>query len=88
MEDHEIENSIKAVLIGSHYELMSFNRNHECFGNMAATIRTGKSKFNLVSDRGDIMCNGKLIFTSSYHMEGEDDSPIFLIKAIKQLVAN
>lgn len=86
MEDQEIEKSIIAVLSGTPYALVSFKRNHEYFGNMIATIRTRKSKFNFVSDRGDIMCNDKLIFTSSYHIEGEDDSPLFLIKAIKQLV--
>ena len=86
MEDHEIEKSILAILSGTAYELLSFERNHEFFGNMIATIKMGKLKFSFVSDRGDIMCNGKLIFASAYHIAGEDDTPKYLIKAIEQFV--
>ena len=42
---------------------------------MIAKIKSGKKEYIFVSDRGDIVCNDKNIFTdSSYHVVGEDDT--------------
>ena len=86
MEDYQIKASILTILEGTPYELCCFERNRMCFGNIIAKIKIGAYEHCFTTDRGDIYCNDKLIFSSAYHVVGEDDSPKYLIKAIEQLV--
>lgn len=86
MEDHQIKASILNILAGTFYELSYFDRNHMCFGNMIVKIKIGTHIHCFISDRGDIYRNEKLVFSSDYHVAGEDDSPKYLIKAIEQFV--
>lgn len=88
MNDEDIEKSIINILKDSKYKLLNFERNHSYFGNMIAVIKLGFEKHIFLSDRGDIYYNGNLIFTSDYHVIGEDDSPEYFLKAINQLVQN
>lgn len=75
------------MLNGTSFELLHFERNHGVFGNMLAKIKSGKKEYTFISDRGDIFCNDDIIFTdSSYHIAGEDDSSVYLLKAIEQLI--
>lgn len=87
MNDDEIRQGIMDKLNGTSFELLYFERNHKAFGNMIAKIKSGKKEYIFVSDRGDIVCNDKNIFTdSSYHVVGEDDTPVYLLKAIEQFI--
>lgn len=86
MSDEEIKQNIIKILSDTSYNLYSFERNHYCFGNMVAIIKLGIKKYTFVSDRGEILCNGKVAFAHDYHVAGEDDSPVYFLKAIEQLV--
>lgn len=86
MSDEEIKQSIIKILSDTSYNLLSFERNHGCFGNMVAIIKLGIKKYTFVSDRGEILCNGNVAFTSDYHVAGEDDTPVYFLKVIEQLV--
>ncbi len=86
MEDCQIKAGILHILEGPSYELLHFERNHMFFGNMIAKIKAGGREYCFISDRGDILCNGKVVFSSAYHIAGEDDSPKYFLKAIEQLI--
>jgi hypothetical protein len=86
MNDEEIKQCIINILKDTSYNLLSFERNHSCFGNMVAIIKLGIKKYTFISDRGDILCNGNVVFISDYHVAGEDDTPVYFLKAIEQLV--
>lgn len=86
MEDHQIEAYILNLLKGTPYELLCFKRDQIFFGNMVTKIKTGNRVYTFIADRGDIFCDDRIVFTSAYHVAGEDDSPKYLIKAIEQLI--
>ncbi len=75
-----IENS----LLNTKYRLISFERDHSCFGNIIVVIEKGIKKFRFVTDRGDIYCNYDLIIPHGYHEAGKDDTPQYLVEAIKK----
>ena len=87
MNDDEIKQSIMKMLNGTSFELLHFERDHKAFGNMIAKIKSGKKEYAFISDRGDIFCNDDTIFIdSSYHVAGEDDTPVYFLKAIDQVL--
>jgi hypothetical protein len=86
MNDHEIRQGILKKLNGTSFKLLHLERNHKAFGNMIAKIKSENKEYDFISDRGDIYCNDDIIFTASYHITGEDDSPVYLLKAIEQLI--
>lgn len=87
MNDDEIRQGILKKLNGTSFELLHFERNHKAFGNMIAKIKSENKEYDFISDRGDIYCNGDIILTALYHIAEEDDSPVYLLKAIEQLIS-
>ena len=86
LNDDEIKGRIIQTLEGTDFTLVSFERNHEFFGNMIAVIKSSKKKYTFITDRDDIFCNKKLIKPHGYHVVGEDETPAYLIKAIKDKI--
>lgn len=86
MNDKDIILRIEKVLEGTKYELKLFERDKQMFGNMVVKIESSDSKYVFVTDRGDIFCNHKLVIEHGYHIAGEDDTPIYLLKAIKTII--
>ena len=84
MTDDEIIKMIQSAIEFTDFKIISFNRNHEVFGNMNLIIENNKQRLEYITDRDDILSNSKLIFNNGYHVAGEDDCPLFLIKAIKE----
>lgn len=86
MNDKEIIQDIESILEGTEYKLKSFDRNHGTFGNMIVQIESPNFKYSFITDRDDIFCNNDLVIAHGYHVAGEDDTPIYLAKAIKTLI--
>jgi len=87
MNDNEIRQRILEILTDTSFELLHFERDHIAFGNMIAKIKSEKKEYTFISDRDDIYCNDDIMFPDySYHIAGEDDSPIYLLKAIGQIL--
>ena len=86
--DEEIKSLINQILEGTDFKLISFERNHEMFGNMIVNIQSEKEKYTFSTDRGDIWCNDndRHSIHAGYHNAGQDDTPTYLIKAIKNTV--
>ena len=85
-KDNEVIKQINQILEGTDFKLISFDRNDEFFGNMIAVIKSPKKKYTFVSDRDDIFCNEKLVIPHGYHIAGLDDTPTYLVKAIKETI--
>jgi hypothetical protein len=83
MPDDEIMKMISDTIVCTDYKIISFNRNHECFGNMVLVLANKKQRLEYVTDKDDIFFNSKLVICHGYHVAGEDDCPLYLIKAIK-----
>jgi hypothetical protein len=86
MTDNEIIKMIQNAIASTDFKIMSFNRNHECFGNMDLIIANNKQKLEYITDRGDVFCNSKLVVMHGYHVAGEDETPLHLIQAIKDSI--
>lgn len=86
ISDAEIVGMIEDSLQDSDCKLISFERNHQVFGNMIVKIKSRNKKFIFITDRGEVYCNKTLIFFNDYHVAGEDDCPIYLIKAIRKII--
>ena len=86
MSDDEIIKMICDALASTDFKIISFNRNHEFFGNMILVIANGKQRLEYITDRGDIFCNSELVIAHGYHVAGKDDTPIYLIQAIKDSI--
>ena len=84
--DKEIEQMIIDTINPTSLSLISYFRDHKTFGNFIIEIADGSEIHTFISDRGEIYRDNRLIFDSSYHIAGLDDSPNYLIKAIKELV--
>ena len=83
MTDDEIIKMIRDAIVCTDFEMISFNRNHECFGNMVLVIANKKQRLEYNTDRDDIFCNSKLVIRHGYHVAGKDDCPLYLVQAIK-----
>ncbi len=83
MTDDEIINMIPNAIVSTDFEIISFNRNHECFGNMVLVIANNKLRLEYITDRDDIFCNSKLVIRHGYHVAGKDGCPLYLVQAIK-----
>lgn len=88
MTDKEVIEAIEKSLEGSTFRLIKFERDHEAFGNMVVQINSESKKYRFTTDRDDIWCNHDLIIPHGYHIAGQDDAPIYLLKAIKLVIGN
>ena len=86
MTDNDIIINIKKILKGKSHELKLFKRDEQFFGNIIIKIESKNKKYTFITDRGDIFCNNKLIFAHENHFGGNDDTPIYLLKAIESLI--
>lgn len=87
LTDTEIIHMLENALLNTGYRLVSFNRNHGCFGNMIVVIEGNRVKYQFVTDRDDILCNNTMIIPHDYHVAGKDDCPQYLIEAIKKFIS-
>lgn len=86
LSDDEIISAIKSVISDTSFSLEFFSRNHGAFGNIIVVISNGHEKYKFGTDRGEIYCNQKFLLDGSYHVAGEDDTPLYLITEIDTLV--
>jgi hypothetical protein len=86
MDNQIIRKEIEKMLEKSTFVLTEFDYDPEIFGNIIAVLYNGYKKYRFVTDRGEIWCNHQLIFLSDYHVAGVDDTPIYLMKAIQQVL--
>jgi hypothetical protein len=86
LSNDEIIFQLQSVLDNSKFELLSFDRNHQFFGNMIVVIGNEQKKYQFVTDRGQIFCNDSFLLDNNYHIAGQDDTPIYLIKEIEKIV--
>ncbi len=87
MPDNEIIKMIRDAIEYTDFKIVSFNRNHKCFGNMVLVIADNKQKLEYITDRDDIFCNSRLVIKHGYHVAGKDDCPFYLIQAIKNSIS-
>jgi len=86
LSNDEVIFQIQSVLNNSNFTLLSFDRNKQVFGNMIVVISDGQKKYQFITDRGEISCNNKFLCDNSYHIAGQDDTPIYLIKEIEKII--
>ena len=82
LSDDEIIKMIHDAIVCTDFKIVSFNRNHEYFGNMILVIANNKKRFEYITDRDDVFCNSKLVIRHGYHVAEKDDCPLYLIQAI------
>jgi len=86
MNENDIMQSIERILEGTDYKLEKFGRDLQIFGNMTVQIESLNSIYIFITDRGDIFCNNEIIIPHGYHIAGNDDTPINLLKAIETII--
>ena len=86
LSNAEIISQIQCVLHDTNFKLLSFDKKQQVFGNMIVIISDGQKNYQFVTDRGEISCNNKLLLDSSYHLAGQDDTPIHLITEIDKII--
>ena len=86
LSNDEIISRIQNILSNTNFTLLSFDRNHQVFGNMVVVISNGQKNYQFVTDRGEISCNNNFLLDNSYHIAGEDDTPVYLITEITKII--
>ena len=86
LSNDKIISLIQNALYNTQFTLLSFDRNHQVFGNMVVVISDGQKSYQFVTDRGDISCNDKLLLDKGYHIAGQDDTPVYLSEEIGKIV--
>lgn len=84
MIEKEFINQIETIIEPVNGHLISFKKLYKEFGNMMVKIEINDEVHIYIADKAQIYHNDKQIFDGSYHVEGIDDTPIYLIKAIKK----
>ncbi|MCD4827747.1 MAG: hypothetical protein K8Q99_08220 [Acholeplasmataceae bacterium] len=83
-KEKEFINQIETIIEPINGQLISFEKLNKEFGNMMVKIEINDEVHIYIADKGQIYHNDKQMFDGSYHEEGVDDTPIYLIKAIKK----
>ena len=86
LPNDEIISRIQNILYNTNFTLLSFDRNQLVFGNMIVNISNGQKNYQFVTDRGEIFCNNKFLLGNSYHIAGQDDTPVYLITEISKII--
>ena len=86
MNELEIRQKIENMLENSTFDLAEFSYDPLIFGNLSAIIYNDTKAYQFSTDRGEIWCNRELIYPNNYHVKGQEDTPVYLMKAIRKLL--
>jgi len=83
-EEKKFIKQIEKIISPINGHLISFEKLYKEFGNMIVKIELNNEIHTYIADKAQIYHNNKQVFDGSYHIAGIDDTPIYLIKAIKK----
>lgn len=86
MNELEIRVKIENMLKNSTFDLAEFSYDPLLFGNMFAVIYNDTKAYRFSTDRGEIWCNHDLIYPNNTHVKGQEDTLVYLLKAIQKLL--
>lgn len=84
--DKEISNIIENLLSGSGFKLISFFKDYKHFGNMIVKIFNGDAEHTFITDRGEIVCDGKGMFSPLYKSHLQGATMLNLLEAIELVI--
>lgn len=86
MDYQVIRKEIEGMIEKSTFVLTELEYDSEFYGIIVAVLCNGSKEYHFGTNRGEIWCDHQLIYRFDFHDARVDDTPIYLMKAIKQVL--